>query len=108
MLVGAPLMEAEQDSSIRIEDLAEVVMGRKGSSLTEQRLVPFDAARHVAHPYDRPRALHWAPLRPDSGLDRPHTTATDGLNEVYTRAVAYPKTCCTVLCEQAGQANPTI
>src|SRR5437879_2465454 len=33
-------------------------MGRKGSRLTEQRLVPFQAARHVAYPYDRPRALH--------------------------------------------------
>src|SRR5216684_6868062 len=58
MLVGAPLVEAEQDSSICIEDLPEVIMGRKGSRLTEQRLVPFEAARHVAYPYDRPRALH--------------------------------------------------
>src|SRR6267143_1202657 len=33
-------------------------MGRKGSQLTEQRLVPFEAAQHVAYPYDRPRALH--------------------------------------------------
>src|SRR5258707_5999357 len=37
-------------------------MGRKGSRLTEQRLVPFEAARHVAYPYDRPRALHRVPL----------------------------------------------
>src|SRR5215831_14042414 len=33
-------------------------MGRKGIRLTEQRLVPFEAARDVAYPYDRPRALH--------------------------------------------------
>ena len=58
---GPPLMEAEQDSSIRIEDLPKVVMGRKSSRLTEQRLVPFEAARHVAYPYDRPRA-HRVPL----------------------------------------------
>ena len=32
-------------------------MGRKGSPLTEQRLVPFEAARDVAYPYGRPRAL---------------------------------------------------
>src|ERR1700694_4774039 len=37
-------------------------MGRKGSGLTEQRLVPFQASRHVAYPYDRPRALHRVPL----------------------------------------------
>src|SRR4029077_5773081 len=62
MLVGAPLVEAEQDSSIRIEDLPKVIMGRKGSWLTEQRLVPFEAVRHVAYPYDRPRALHRVPF----------------------------------------------
>jgi hypothetical protein len=28
MLVGTPLMKAEQDRSIRVEDLSEVVMGR--------------------------------------------------------------------------------
>src|SRR5260370_330704 len=62
MLMGAPLVEAEQDSSIGIEDLPKVIMGRRGSRLTEQRLVPFQAARHVAYPYDRPRALHRVPL----------------------------------------------
>src|SRR5215467_7927602 len=58
MLVGTPLMEAEQDGSIRIEDLPKVVMGRKTSWLTEQRLVPSEAGRHVAHPDNRPRSLH--------------------------------------------------
>src|SRR5580704_7375777 len=62
MLVGAPHVEAEQNSSIRIEDLPKVIMGRNGSRLTEQRLVPFQAARHVAYPYDRPRALHRVPF----------------------------------------------
>jgi hypothetical protein len=56
------MREAEQDSSIRIEDLPKVIMGRRGSRLTEQRLVPLEAARHVAYPYDRPRALHRVPL----------------------------------------------
>src|ERR1700686_1227107 len=37
-------------------------MGRKVSRLTEKRLVPFEAARHVAYPYDRPRTLHPVPL----------------------------------------------
>jgi hypothetical protein len=50
MLVGAPLVEAEQNSSIGIEDLPKVIMGRKGSRLAEQRLIPFEAARHVAYP----------------------------------------------------------
>src|SRR6267154_6102780 len=38
-------------------------MGRKGGRLTEQRLIPFEAARHVAYPYDRPRALHRVPTQ---------------------------------------------
>src|SRR5438128_160404 len=58
MLVGAPFVEAEQDSSICIKDLPKVIMGRKGSRLTEQRPVPFEAVRHVAYRYDHPRALH--------------------------------------------------
>ena len=56
--MGAPLVEAEQDSSVRIENLPEVIMGRKGSRLTEQRLVPAEALRHIAYPYNRPGALH--------------------------------------------------
>src|SRR5579871_5149179 len=62
MLVRAPRVEAEQYSSIRIEDLPKVIMGWRRRRLTEQRLVPFQAARHVAYPYDRPRALHRALL----------------------------------------------
>src|SRR5579862_9717958 len=62
MLVSAPRVEAEQNSSIGIEDLPKVIMGRKGSRLAEQRLIPFEADRHVAYPDDRPRALHPVPL----------------------------------------------
>lgn len=63
MPVGAPLVEAEQDSSICIQDLPKVVVGREGSRLAEQRLVPSEAARHVAYTYDGPRALHGRRLR---------------------------------------------
>jgi hypothetical protein len=48
--MGAPLVEAEQDSPIRIEDVPKVVMSRKSSRLTEQRLVPFKAARDASTP----------------------------------------------------------
>jgi len=58
MLVGAPLVEAKQDSSIRVEDLPEVSMGRRRLGPVEQRLVPVEAARHIAYPDNRPRALH--------------------------------------------------
>ncbi len=43
MPVRAPLMETEQDRSIRINDLPEIVVGRRCNGLTEQRLVPFQA-----------------------------------------------------------------
>jgi hypothetical protein len=29
----------------------------------EQRLIPVQTARHVAYPYDRPRALHRIPSK---------------------------------------------
>ena len=58
MLVRAPLVEAEQDSSIRIEDLTEVVMGGLCLGLAEERLVPFEATQHITYADDRPGAFH--------------------------------------------------
>jgi hypothetical protein len=37
MLVRAPLVEAEQDGSIRIQDLTEVVMARRRLGLAKER-----------------------------------------------------------------------
>jgi hypothetical protein len=45
MLVRAPLVEAEQDGSIRIQDLTIVAMARRRLGLAKERLVPFEAAR---------------------------------------------------------------
>jgi len=59
--MGTPLVEAEQDSSIRIDDLPKVVMGGERLRLTEQSLVPFEAVLHIAYSDDRPRALHGVP-----------------------------------------------
>src|SRR5262249_53114173 len=58
MLVIAPLVEAEQDSSIRIEDLTKVSMVRSCLGLAEERLVPFEASRHIAYADNRPCAFH--------------------------------------------------
>ena len=58
MVVRAPLMEAEQHGSIRIEDLTKVVMARRRLGLAEERLVPFEAAVNVAYADDRPCAFH--------------------------------------------------
>ncbi len=59
--MGTPLVQAEQDSSIRIDDLPKVVMGGECLRLTEQSLIPFEAVRDIAYPDDRPRALHAVP-----------------------------------------------
>ena len=58
MVLDAPLVQAEQHRAIRVEELPEVWMGRTRRRLAEQRLVPPEAPRHVAHPDDRPRAFH--------------------------------------------------
>src|SRR5262245_28252111 len=58
MLVRAPLVEAEQDGSIRIQDLTKVVMVRRRLGLAEERLVPFQATYNVADADDRPRTFH--------------------------------------------------
>ena len=54
----APLVEAEQDGSICIQDLTKVVMARSRLGLAEERLVPFEAAGNIAHADDRPCAFH--------------------------------------------------
>src|SRR5258705_7950031 len=67
MLVRAPLVEAEKESSIRIEELTKVSMARSCLGLAKERLVPFEASRHVAHADDRPRAFHdISPVEPNS------------------------------------------
>jgi hypothetical protein len=58
MLVRAPPVEAEKDSSIRIEDLTKVIMDRSCLGLAEERLVPLAAGRHIAYADDRPRTFH--------------------------------------------------
>jgi hypothetical protein len=37
MLVRAPLVEAEQDGAIRIQDLTKVIMGRRRLGLAEEK-----------------------------------------------------------------------
>ena len=54
----APLVEAQQDRSIRIEDLTPVVMARRRLRLTEKRLVPLKAFWNVTYANDRPRPFH--------------------------------------------------
>src|SRR5215475_3113739 len=61
MVVRAPLVKAEQHRSIRIQDLTKVVMVRTRLGLAEQRLVPFEASRHIPDSDDRPGALHKVP-----------------------------------------------
>ena len=52
--MGTPLVEAEQDRPIRVEDLPEVVMDGRRLRLAKERLVPLEAASHIAHADDRP------------------------------------------------------
>jgi hypothetical protein len=54
----APLMETQQDGSIRITDLTKVVMARSRFRLSKERLVLFEADRNVSDADDRPCALH--------------------------------------------------
>ena len=64
MLMVTPLVKAEQDRSIRVEDLPEVVMGGSRQRQAKQRLVSLEAARHIPNANDRPRASHAVPPAP--------------------------------------------
>jgi len=74
--VRTPPVEAEQDGSIRIQDLTKVVMLRRRRGLAEERLVPIEAAGNVAYADDRPRAFH--PISGPARLSR-FPTATSKL-----------------------------
>lgn len=76
----APLMEAEQDGSIRIQDLTEVIMSRSRRGLPEERLVPSQAVGNVAYADDRSRSLHCSPVV--------------GLTQVRRRSPDYPPVGC--------------
>ena len=59
MLVRAPLMKAKQNSSIRILNLAEVIMARRSLGLAEECLIPSQTAGDVADANDCPSAFHY-------------------------------------------------
>src|ERR1700722_5326354 len=64
MVVRAPLVQTQQDGSIRVADLAPVVMTGSCFGLPKQRLVPFVAECHVSDADDCPSALDVSsPLR---------------------------------------------
>ena len=54
----APLVQAQQNGSIGIDDLTKIVMARRRLWLAKERLVPFEAGRNVAYTDDRPGAFH--------------------------------------------------
>src|SRR5664279_1938639 len=58
MLVGTPPVHAKQYRAIGVLHLPEVVVGRPCLPLTEERLIPREAARHIGDADDRPRTLH--------------------------------------------------
>ena len=68
MLVGSLLVEAKQDSSIRVYYLPEVLMSGTRFPLAKQRLIPIEAARNINNTDDCPRALHRFLLRANEGV----------------------------------------
>jgi hypothetical protein len=62
MFVRGPLVKAEQDSSIRIQDLTPVFMARSRLSLAEKRLVPLKTFWNVTYADDCPYPFHELPL----------------------------------------------
>jgi hypothetical protein len=61
MLVISPPVKTEQNGSIRIQNLAEVVVRRLGFRLTEKRSIPIEAARDISDTNDCPCAFHLSP-----------------------------------------------
>jgi hypothetical protein len=58
MIMRCPLVKAEQDGSLSIQDLAKVIMFWLRLGLAEKRLVPSEAGGNVPYADDRPNAFH--------------------------------------------------
>lgn len=68
-----PLMKAEQDSSITIQDLTPVFMARRRFGLTEKGLVPLKAFGNVSDPDNRPCPFHERAIAMSSRVVSPST-----------------------------------
>jgi hypothetical protein len=93
MIVGTPLVQTEQDRSVGIDDLTEIVVGRSRSRQAEQRLVPRKAERDVSDADDRPQARAPRVLRQSINAKgrqkatekEPHGLCYDTLTRIYSR-----------------------
>jgi hypothetical protein len=65
MLVGTPPVETEQDRSIRVEDLPEVIVTGSRRRQAKKRLIPLETGGHIGDANDRPGALHKVLRWPD-------------------------------------------
>ena len=54
MVVVAPAVNAEQNSSVGIENLAEVIVRGASRRLAEERLIPLETRGYVRYADDRP------------------------------------------------------
>jgi hypothetical protein len=63
--VGTPFMQTEQDRSIRVKDLAEVLMSGSRCRQAQKRLIPLKTGGYVGDANDRPGPLHKVPLAQD-------------------------------------------
>jgi hypothetical protein len=57
MFLGAPLVQAQQDRAVGVDQLAEIAMRRALWPLTEEPLIPLEAPRDIADADNRPKAL---------------------------------------------------
>jgi hypothetical protein len=67
--MGTPLVEAEQDRSIQVEDLAEGMITKSRRPQTKEALVPLETGGHTGDANGRP-ALHTFLLRPNAEVER--------------------------------------
>src|SRR5437870_12051057 len=93
MVLDCPVVNAEQLSSVRVEELAKGRVRQSRRGLAEQWLVALEAARHIMHPDDRPRAFHSVLLRPNETQDQRPSTL-----KIKTRMFSVVATKCSVRC----------
>ena len=54
----APLVQAEQNRAVVIQQLAPMIMGRSRLGLAEEALIPREAGGYISYANDGPGALH--------------------------------------------------
>ena len=90
MLVRTPLVQAQQDRSVIVDELPEVMVRGQPRRLTKERLIPLEAVSDISNPNDGPRTLHQIE-RPSTNCRLMDAKSTSSRQRTLMAAISTPR-----------------